>query len=83
VAELNTRPTDASIDDFIAGVENEAKREDCRTLVALMRRVTGTEPVMWGPSTVGFGRYHERYASGREGDWLHAGFSPRKRELTV
>ncbi len=83
MAELKTRPTDASVDDFIAGIEGEGRRTDCRTLVELMRRVTGAEPVTWGPSIVGFGSYHYRYASGREGDWMLAGFSPRKRELTV
>lgn len=83
MAELKTRPTDASVEEFIAGVENEARREDCRTLLAMMQRVTGFKPVMWGPSIVGFGSYHYRYASGREGDWMLAGFSPRARELTV
>jgi hypothetical protein len=83
VADLKTRPTDASVDDFITSVEGEARQADCRTLVEMMRRVTGAEPVMWGPSIVGFGAYHYRYASGREGDWMLTGFSPRKRELTV
>ena len=83
MAELKTRPTEASVEEFIAGVEDGARREDCRSLVEIMRRVTGEEPVMWGPSIVGFGSYHYRYASGREGDWMLAGFSPRKRELTV
>jgi hypothetical protein len=83
MAELKTKPTDASVEDFIAGVEDEAKREDCRTLTVMMRRITGAEPVMWGPSIVGFGTYHYRYESGREGDWMLAGFSPRRRELTV
>jgi len=83
MAELKTKPSDASVEDFIAGVEDEARREDCRTLVELMRRVTGENPVMWGPSIVGFGSYHYRYASGREADWMVAGFSPRKRDLTV
>ena len=81
MVELKTKPTDASVEDFIAGVECEARRADCRALVAMMRRVTGVEPVMWGPSIVGFGSY--RYASGREGDWMLTGFSPRKRDLTV
>jgi len=83
MAELKTRPTDARVDEFIAGVEGEARRADCRALMALMERVTGERPVMWGPSIVGFGRYHYRYESGREGDWMLAGFSPRKREITV
>lgn len=83
MAEPKTRPTDASVEEFIACVEGEARRADCETLVAMMRRVTGVEPVMWGPSIVGFGSYHYRYASGREGDWMLTGFSPRKRDLTV
>lgn len=83
MAEPKTRPTDASVEEFIAGVEGEARRADCRALVAMMRRVTDAEPVMWGPSIVGFGSYHYRYASGREGDWMLTGFSPRKRDLTV
>ena len=83
MAELKTRPTVASVEAFLAGVEDESRLADCKTLVDLMRRVTGAEPVMWGPSIVGFGSYHYRYASGREGNWMLAGFAPRKRELTV
>jgi hypothetical protein len=83
MAEPKTRPTDASVDDFINGVDGEQRQADCRTLVELMQRATGAEAVMWGPSIVGFGSYHYRYASGREGDWMLAGFSPRKRDLTV
>jgi len=83
MAELKTRPTDASVEDFIEGVEGEARRADCRVLIAMMRSVTDAEPVMWGSSIVGFGSYRYRYASGREGDWMLTGFSPRKRDLTV
>jgi hypothetical protein len=83
VAELKTKPTGASVADFIAGIDGDEKRADCRALVELMSRVTGAEPAMWGPSIVGFGGYHYRYASGREGDWMLAGFAPRKRELVV
>ena len=83
MAELKTKPTGASVADFIAGVDGEERRADCRALVELMSRVTGAEPAMWGPSIVGFGSYHYRYASGREGDWMLAGFSPRARELVV
>ncbi|HSN57468.1 MAG TPA: DUF1801 domain-containing protein [Candidatus Sulfomarinibacteraceae bacterium] len=83
MAELKTKPTGASVADFIAGVDGEERRADCRALVELMSRVTGAEPAMWGPSIVGFGSYHYRYASGREGDWMLAGFAPRKRELVV
>lgn len=83
MAELKTRPTRASVAKFILSVEDETRRQDCRTLSEIMERVTGAKPVMWGPSIVGFGRYRYRYASGREGDWMLAGFSPRKRDLTV
>ena len=83
MTELKTRPTRASVDKFLKSVEDETKQADCRTLVEIMQRVTGAKPVMWGPSIVGFGSYHFRYASGREGDWMLAGFSPRKRDLTV
>lgn len=83
MAELKTRPNDASVDDFLSGVADERKREDCRTLVRIMSDATGAEPRMWGDSIVGFGTYHYRYASGREGDWMQVGFSPRKQNLTL
>lgn len=83
MAELKTAPTKASVAKFVAAVEDEARRADCAVLMEMMERVTGATPVMWGPSIVGFGSYHYRYASGREGDWMLAGFSPRKRDLTV
>ena len=83
MAELKTRPSGASVEAFLQGVGDEARREDCRALLALMRRVTGAEPEMWGTSIVGFGSYHYAYASGREGDWFVTGFSPRKRDLAL
>ena len=83
MAEMKTRPTQVSVDDFLDGVEPERRREDGRALLAMMRRVTGEEPVMWGPSIVGFGSYHYKYDSGREGDFMITGFSPRKTALTV
>lgn len=83
MAELKTRETAASVGEFLAAIEDAGRREDCRTLTALMREVTGHEPRLWGPSIVGFGRYHYRYASGHEGDSCLAGFSPRKKELTL
>lgn len=82
MADLETKPTEASVAGFLATVA-EDRRGDCEALVALMRRATGEEPRMWGPSMVGFGSYHYRYESGREGDWFLAGFSPRKKDLTV
>lgn len=83
MAELDSAPTRASDAKLAAAVEDEARRADCAVLMEMMERVTGATPVMWGPSIVGFGSYHYRYASGREGDWMLAGFSPRKRDLTV
>jgi hypothetical protein len=83
MAELKTRPTGEPVQAFLDGIEDEKKRQDSYALLALMREVTGEEPVMWGDSIVGFGRYHYRYASGREGDWFLAGFSPRKQNLTL
>jgi hypothetical protein len=83
MAELKTRETSASVEAFLAAVEDEARRADCRTVAAIMGEVTGEAPRMWGPSIVGFGRYHYRYASGHEGDACLTGFSPRKKELTL
>jgi hypothetical protein len=83
MAELKTRVNDASVADFLNGVGDDQKRADCFELVDLMKDVTGEEPKMWGPSIVGFGSYHYRYDSGREGDWMQVGFSPRKQALTL
>lgn len=80
---MKTRPTDASVDAFLSSVDDEARRNDCRAVAAIMQRATGEPPEMWGPSMVGFGRYHYKYESGREGDWFLAGFSPRKKDLTL
>lgn len=71
------------VEGFIASIEDEGKRSDCETLIEMMRAVTGEPPVMWGSSMVGFGSYHYRYESGREGDFMLTGFAPRKRALTV
>lgn len=83
MAALKTKPTVASVDGFLKGVVDEARREDCLTLMRIMRQATGAEPMMWGSSIVGFGSYHYKYASGREGDWFLTGFAPRKRDLTI
>lgn len=83
MAELKTRPNEASVEDFINSVKDETKREDSRIIADLMAEITGEEPKMWGPSIVGFGTYHYKYASGREGDWMRIGFSPRKQNLTL
>ena len=81
--ENRTRETDASVRDFLESVENRTRREDAIALTALMERVTGTEPKMWGPSIIGFGKYNYRYDSGREGEMLRVGFSPRKANLAL
>lgn len=83
MSETKTKPTEVSAESHIAAITNEGQRDDARTLVALMRRVTGQEPTMWGPSIVGFGSYHYKYASGREGDSALAGFAVRGSELVV
>ena len=73
-----TQPTDVDPREFIAAVEHPVRRADAEVLLELMHKVTGEEPVMWGPSIIGFGSYHYKYASGREGDAPAVGFSPRK-----
>jgi hypothetical protein len=83
MAELKTQKTDASVEEFLNDVADEKKRADSFELLKLMRDVTGDEGAMWGPSIVGFGSYRYKYASGREGEWFLAGFSPRKRNLTL
>ena len=83
MAELKTQPNDQSVEAFVAAIGDERRRQDCQTVLALMRDVTGEEPRMWGENVVGFGDYHYKYASGREGDWFKVGFSPRKRNLTI
>jgi len=82
MADVKTQKTTASVKDFLDGVPAN-RREDCKALAKLMREITGKRPAMWGTSIVGFGSYHYRYASGREGDWPLAAFSPRKQDLTV
>jgi len=83
MAELKTKPNDQNVEAFLNGVADEKKRRDCYTILELMKQVTGKEPKMWGDSIVGFGSYHYRYKSGRQGDWFLAGFSPRKQNLTL
>ena len=78
-----TKPTEVSAESHIAAIANDEQRNDAQTLVALMRRVTKQEPRMWGPSIVGFGSYHYKYASGHEGDSPLAGFAVRGSELVV
>ena len=79
--EQKTKPTAVSVADFIAAVEDPKRRADAEAACALLAEATGEPPVMWGPSIVGFGAYHYRYASGHEGDAPLVGFSPRKANL--
>jgi hypothetical protein len=83
MADMKTRSTDESVDEFLRSIPDDARRRDCRRVLAIMRSVTGEEPKLWGASMVGFGSYHYRYESGREGDWFLTGFSPRKGNLTL
>jgi hypothetical protein len=83
VAEAKTRPTKASVTQFLNKIPDAARREDCFAVAKMMEELTGSKPRMWGPSIVGFGTYHYKYASGHEGDWPVAAFSPRKQDLTL
>jgi hypothetical protein len=83
MAELKTVRTAASVEKFFAAVDDEQTRKDCRALVKMMTKATGARPAMWGSSIVGFGDYRYRYPNGREAAWFLAGFSPRKRDLTL
>ena len=83
MAELKTKPTGESVKDFLNKIPDPERREDCFAVAKLMEEITGDKPKMWGPSIVGFGNYHYKYDSGREGDWLVTGFSPRKKDLTL
>jgi hypothetical protein len=82
-AELKTKVNDESVEGFLNSVADEQKREDCFEILKLMKQVTKETPKMWGSSIVGFGSYHYKGASGREGDWMLTGFSPRKQNLTL
>ena len=83
MTEIKTKLTDASVDDFLNSIKDEQVRKDCWTIVDIMQKATKAKPQMWGSSIVGFGSYHYKYASGREGDWMMIGFSPRKQNLTL
>lgn len=83
MAPNKTQTTETDPGGFIAAVEHPVRRADAETLLEMMTRVTGCEPKMWGPSIIGFGRYHYQYDSGREGDFMLTGFSPRKANQVV
>ena len=82
-SDNKTQPTDQSVTGFLNAVTHPTRRADGLALDALFRAVTGFSPAMWGPSIVGYGRYHYSYASGRQGDFLATGFSPRKSNLSI
>ena len=78
MAQNKTQPTARSVADFLAEVTPDVRREDARTLCTLMARLASEPPTLWGPTIIGFGSYHYRYDSGREGDMMRVGFAPRK-----
>ncbi|WP_307097577.1 DUF1801 domain-containing protein [Arthrobacter sp. V1I9] len=83
MAENKTQPTSVPVAEFLGAVEHPGRQADSIELLELMRGITGQEPVMWGPTIIGFGSYHYRYGSGREGDAAAVGFSPRKANLAL
>ncbi len=82
-ADNKTKPTSVSVDGFLKSIEHETRRVDGFALLELFNRITGMKPKMWGPSIIGYGRYHYKYETGREGDFLITGFSPRKSALSI
>jgi hypothetical protein len=83
MAELKTQRNSQDVMAFLDRIEDDRKRADCLKIMELLKEVTGKPPEMWGDSIIGFGTYHYRYASGREGDWMLTGFSPRKQNITL
>jgi len=83
MTEIKTKKNDKSVDEFLKKVEDPKKREDAITLVKLLEDVTQAKPAMWGDSIIGFGDYHYKYKSGREGNWFLAAMSPRKQAHSV
>ena len=83
MAEMKTKVNESSVEEFLEKVENEQKRKDSFEIVKIMQQVTKKKPKMWGPAIIGFGSYHYRYESGREGDMPRVAFSPRKQNITL
>ena len=83
MAENKTKPTEASATEFVSSVENPIRRGDAQILLEMFGRLTGMQPVMWGESLIGYGHYHYKYASGREGDYFLTGFAPRQSATTI
>ena len=82
-AENKTQPTDVSPSAFVSTIDHETRRKDSERLLDVFSETTGLAPKMWGPTIIGYGRYHYKYDSGREGDFLMTGFSPRKANLVL
>ena len=83
-AEIKTKETDASVEDFLNGLSDEQQRDDARKIIGMMKDVTGDEPKMWGAAIIGFGnRVYTSPTTGREVDWMKIGFSPRKGNLSL
>ncbi len=78
-----TQPTKMTVSTFLNAIEDEDRRRDCKTIARLLKEVSGKRPVMWGTSIIGYGQYHYKYASGREGDSFRIGFAPRKQDITI
>ena len=83
MSDQKTKPHDGSVEAFLNSVEHDKRREDSLAMLEIMKEITGEKAVMWGPSIVGFGKYHYKYESGHEGDSFLTGFSPRKQSLSV
>lgn len=83
MSELKTKQNDGNIDAFLNGIIDISKKEDCIKILELMKKITNAEPKMWGDSIIGFGVYHYKYESGREGKWFLTGLSPRKQNITI
>jgi hypothetical protein len=81
--ELKTKETEESVAAFLAGIENETRREDCQTITQMLTGIIGEPPKMWGAGMVGFGKYTYKYASGHSGEWFKVGFAPRKQNITI
>jgi hypothetical protein len=83
MTELKNQRNNANVIAFLESIENPKRKKDSYMVLGLMKKITKSDPAMWGPSMIGFGSYHYKYASGREGDWFLTGFSPRKQRLAV
>ncbi len=83
MAQMKTKPTEVKVSTFLEDIDHAGRREDAAVILEMMERLSGYEPQMWGPSIIGFGSYHYKYDSGREGDMCRIGFSPRKSSLVL